>query len=206
MVISIIALLIAILLPALRQARMAAASIQCASNQRQLILAYTMYADDNQEYLPLWFGPSRPSSYGASHQFYLIDAAPYLQGDDVHQCSASSDHGSVLGRQVSIGYNFHLGFRDGGGWYAPPYYMPHRTGQIRQPSRFVMTADKRPPSTSTGWISGGVFINERWNTPVDPGMILPRHVNNGASLGFLDGHVETVEEGRWGSFTWTQPQ
>lgn len=49
-VISIIALLISILLPALRQAREVGKSIQCLSNQKQLYLGVAMYGDDNDDY------------------------------------------------------------------------------------------------------------------------------------------------------------
>ena len=49
-VISIIALLIGILLPALGAARNTARDIACLSNQRQLGLAVTVYASDNKEY------------------------------------------------------------------------------------------------------------------------------------------------------------
>ena len=45
-VISIIALLISLLLPALAQAREAAKQVGCLSNQRQLALAFTNYAND----------------------------------------------------------------------------------------------------------------------------------------------------------------
>jgi prepilin-type processing-associated H-X9-DG protein/prepilin-type N-terminal cleavage/methylation domain-containing protein len=50
-VVAIIATLIAILLPALGQARERAKSAVCASNQRQLALAATQYAAENQDWL-----------------------------------------------------------------------------------------------------------------------------------------------------------
>jgi len=58
-VISIVALLIAILLPALRNARAEAKRVMCKSNQRQLGMAFVMYAQDFKDYLPT------PSQWGA---------------------------------------------------------------------------------------------------------------------------------------------
>ena len=51
-VISIIALLIGILLPALNRARETARAGACASNQRQLGYALHMYATENRDYIP----------------------------------------------------------------------------------------------------------------------------------------------------------
>ncbi|MFA9478953.1 type II secretion system protein [Phycisphaerales bacterium AB-hyl4] len=56
-VISIIAILIAILLPALSSARDSARTISCASNLRQIGLAFMMYRDDHDDYLPWTYSP-----------------------------------------------------------------------------------------------------------------------------------------------------
>lgn len=50
-VISIIALLISILMPALNKAREQAAGSVCLGNQKAMILAWLMYADDNDGYM-----------------------------------------------------------------------------------------------------------------------------------------------------------
>ena len=51
-VIAIIAILAAMLLPALAAAKVRAKTIQCIGNLRQLQLCYKMYCDDNRELLP----------------------------------------------------------------------------------------------------------------------------------------------------------
>src|SRR2546430_10314762 len=52
-VIAIIAILAAMLLPALARAKVNAQAVQCISNQKQQSLGYNMYAADNREYLPV---------------------------------------------------------------------------------------------------------------------------------------------------------
>ena len=61
-VISIIALLLSIILPSLRLAKEAGKRIVCLNNEKQLVLAWTLYAGDNDEEFcspsPGWAGPS----------------------------------------------------------------------------------------------------------------------------------------------------
>ena len=48
-VIAIIAILAALLLPALARAKLKAQAIQCMNNNRQLLLAWRQYAEDNRD-------------------------------------------------------------------------------------------------------------------------------------------------------------
>ena len=66
-VIGIIALLISILLPALNKAREQARRSKCLSNQRQLVMAWLMYANENKGKLVssnTWSGPGTPTQPG----------------------------------------------------------------------------------------------------------------------------------------------
>src|SRR5689334_23337821 len=56
-VVGIIGILIALLLPTLHGARRAAQATQCASNLRQVMIAFTNYASDNRGAFPPNIGP-----------------------------------------------------------------------------------------------------------------------------------------------------
>jgi prepilin-type N-terminal cleavage/methylation domain-containing protein/prepilin-type processing-associated H-X9-DG protein len=78
-VIAIIALLAAMLLPALARAREKAYSTQCESNLKQVGVALQLYTDDNREFLPgpVWSGAR--ASYDQSSDDELIGhIATYL--------------------------------------------------------------------------------------------------------------------------------
>ncbi len=69
-VISIIALLIGILLPALGAARRSARTIACASNQKQLGIALYVYAAESKDYLPAAF-TTYDASFGPANLFWF---------------------------------------------------------------------------------------------------------------------------------------
>jgi prepilin-type N-terminal cleavage/methylation domain-containing protein len=67
-VIAIIAILAAMLLPALARAKQQAQSVQCMSNSRQIMLGWTMYADDNNNLLA-------PNDFPYTTRYYAEPAA-----------------------------------------------------------------------------------------------------------------------------------
>src|SRR4051812_21912151 len=78
-VIAIIAMIIALLFPALSRAREASQSAACLSNMRQLALAVHLYADDNKDHLP--FIPPPQHSLGDGTAYVCGGPAPiYDQG------------------------------------------------------------------------------------------------------------------------------
>jgi len=106
-VIAIIAILAAMLLPALAGAKSQAKRVQCLNNQKQLLLTWTLYTVDNRDYLvPNGGGLPRPTGaylwvQGDNHMFqpafidpqYLVGPqfalfAPYLKTALPYKCPA----------------------------------------------------------------------------------------------------------------------
>jgi len=61
-VIAIIAILAAMLLPALSRAKCKAHAITCMNNSKQLMLAWRLYSEDNREQLPFAYATAAPNS------------------------------------------------------------------------------------------------------------------------------------------------
>jgi prepilin-type N-terminal cleavage/methylation domain-containing protein/prepilin-type processing-associated H-X9-DG protein len=112
-VIAIIAILAAILFPVFAQAREKARQSTCLSNQRQMGLAFVMYAQDYDEILP-FFGSPWPNPVVFWHQ--LIQ--PYTRNQQLHNCPSWSTSGKYLagnkklvGGELGYGVNYGLIFR-----------------------------------------------------------------------------------------------
>jgi prepilin-type N-terminal cleavage/methylation domain-containing protein/prepilin-type processing-associated H-X9-DG protein len=84
-VIAIIAILAAMLLPALARAKSKASSVQCLSQMRQIGLATTLYVDDNDGYLPR--SSHSAMAYGQLPWGYAL--VPYLLGKQFTQPDAN---------------------------------------------------------------------------------------------------------------------
>src|SRR5690606_16439054 len=108
-VISIIALLISILLPALSSAREAARAIECGSQLRQLHLATTLYSDewDGAKPSEYWYYEHDPGGTYSGIRDYL--GTPEVQDQDtIFTCpsiqQSTQPAGGLLNRNYSINW------------------------------------------------------------------------------------------------------
>ena len=99
-VIAIIAILAALLLPALAKAKEQAKLAKCTSNEKQIAIAYMLYADDHDGLLPVsgtevpvgsgWVAPSRwfleISRYISNKSSHYTDL---VSGDKVVACPSA---------------------------------------------------------------------------------------------------------------------
>ena len=155
-VISIIALLIALLLPAIEQARNAARTIKCQSNLRSIGQAFYGYATDHDGVLPTdeqngkpWWTSSQPPDRDSSLS-YDTALAPYMQitsrtgwggQPTLHPHSVQSARGDESWRQS----------------YCPAYQrIPDKNGN--HPG-FPSGGSDIPTWDSPGWNLGSYLIN-----------------------------------------------
>ena len=121
-VIAIIAILAAMLLPALAGAKAEAARATCTNNQRQLVLAWAMYPGDNRDMLVLNGGDSSQASaqahlwvFGSNHgdpntltnRLYLIGSnfslfAPILRKPEIYRCPSDRLNWPVAGKKMTL--------------------------------------------------------------------------------------------------------
>ena len=93
-VISIIALLVSILLPALSKARESARTVICATNLRNVGMAIIYYADDNNNFLPPGFGFEGMQGTAWEHNnYWSVAVSEYINPQqDVYHSSAEAMH------------------------------------------------------------------------------------------------------------------
>ena len=97
-VIGIIALLIALLLPSLNKARKQAQTVQCLSNQKQLMTATIQYCSENKGYLPFtgfydgpvptWLYANVQILQGKQNEVEGGQLWPFLKAYGVYHCPA----------------------------------------------------------------------------------------------------------------------
>ena len=146
-VIAIIAILAALLLPALSHARALAQRAQCTSNQRQLSIAWLMYAHDNTDILPangipdrstrypfpssvtLWVGGIFSDIRDNTNVQMLLDPgwslfSTYLKNPQIYHCPADNHPSGTLGNVNIRSYemNAHIGWQ-------PMYTYESRLGE-----------------------------------------------------------------------------
>ncbi len=126
-VIAIIAILAALLLPALSLAKQKAGAAQCLSNERQMMLAITMYAEANQGEYP-WTFTGVVAGAGVCWFSYI---QPQLTSTNVLLCPTKQrntrkfNYSYIFSNDLAVtgyGTNFQIGgcHWPGGGWFFEP--------------------------------------------------------------------------------------
>jgi prepilin-type N-terminal cleavage/methylation domain-containing protein/prepilin-type processing-associated H-X9-DG protein len=146
-VIAIIAILAAMLLPALSSAKAAGYMAKCKSNQKQIGIAFTLYLDDNQDVYPAG------ACDGADNSQYTWDTTihPYIGGNP-HLSQAVLDSGAVDQTLVSQILRCPADMGGDSGWTTTDLSVGRRT-------------------------YGMNYINNEWGDPVEFGSAPPKQTD-----------------------------
>jgi prepilin-type N-terminal cleavage/methylation domain-containing protein/prepilin-type processing-associated H-X9-DG protein len=219
-VIGIIALLIAILLPALSRARQAAMTVQCGSNLRQYGIAIRMYAEEHRGYIMApsdltrtnpglrWGETPLVSGVVTPWYMFLMGYAawdPALQNETEGYPVYLQDQWVWPGQTLSFFCPTSRAFdpdRRGSGYGLnsfghpfSPWYVATRTRpklhRIRPQTNVILAADGRINEPPSLWFSHGIGgQGPAWNQL----NLFPNTLHRGgANYLFADGHV------RWGA-------
>jgi len=183
-VIAIIAILAAILFPVFARAREKARQASCASNIKQLALAWHMYAQDYDERaVPMWaYIDSSGTRYWA--QSFLV---PYIKNRQIWECPSYDNvlnPGTCEDRtRGGIGYNW--SWDPAMGWDGSDrgWISFKKISVLERPAEFIILID----GTCMGGTPYGGRALAGWQNGDWPAAW--RH-NGGANCGFADGHVK----------------
>ena len=199
-VIAIIAILAALLLPALAKSKELATGARCQGNQKQLSLGWIMYADDHEGIMvggnnhggkfdwsmPPMSSSSNPLEYikGVKDGIRAGKLFSYVNNAECYHCPGD---GRVRRESVSKGLAFDSYSIAGALNGEHTAIAIQKYSQIKRPSSkyvFVERADFR------GWNVGSFLIDPspRNNNWID---VIAIWHNTKSTLGFSDGHAET---------------
>ena len=218
-VIAIIAILAAMLLPALSKAKIRTQGIGCMNNTRQLTYAWRMYAEDNREVLPFAYGtpyvwvpgniddsnPAAPDNWNLDitlRQSLLWSYCGKSAG--IWHCPADTAYGLDAGRRVPrvrsvamsnwVGGNGNspeTGYKGYWGLASPNSIVFRKLTQMLRPgpSMTFVLLDERQDS-----INDGYFVTEMdgYPNPATTKIVdyPASYHNRAAGFSFADGHSE----------------
>ncbi len=199
-VISIIALLIGILLPALGAARQAVRTANCLSNMRNMEMAHWMYIDDNDGRL-IQAGLAHGGAHGRAAVAWINTLQPYYSDKLIARCPSDDSphwHGGtpVNGqfRQTSYGIN-EFTDQDLVPWGGPyrrleNYPNPVATVHFLEMAETGDFAAADHPHVDL-WV-GNVLLKASKHLEIHQHGGGERSWSARANYGFLDGHAETL--------------
>lgn len=198
-VLSVIAILAALVLPVLSRSKSSARRIQCVSNLRQLGLAGQMYWDENGGRAfrwrggatnggqVFWFGWLENGGEG-KRSFDPTQGAlfPYLSGRGVEVCPALNyiqPRFKLKATGASFGYGYNLGLS------APAGQPPVSVHRITRPTEFVFLADAAQVNTFQFPASPeNPMLEEFYYVNTNEATAHFRHTRTANGV-FVDGHV-----------------
>jgi len=187
-VIAIIAILAAMLLPALNKARQTAAKMKCLGNHKQWALLMTTYASDFDGYNVLQVDKTEnPSTW---YFWNMILGRHYNYGSK-NLCYSNAPFGKCSADRTpaasSYGLNYSWGVRNANGTYSH-VTTNIRESQITQPSHLILTVDSlRAPdfsAHSSGWVNNFPVL---WH-------------GNQLNMSFGDGHAASMKPRTFGLY------
>ena len=202
-VIAIIAILAALLLPTLGRSKSKAEGITCANNQKQLSLAWQLYADDNGDVIVNNHGVpetlARRQTWANNVQdwvdgddntnlLYLTDSklGPYAsRATKIYKCPADREPAlngqriRTMSMNAQVGNSGEITNR-----FNPAYLQFFKTTEFPNPAGIFVFLDEHCDT-----LNDGFFVNRLddyvWGN-------LPGSYHNGAvNLSFADGHLES---------------
>ncbi|HEY7119911.1 MAG TPA: DUF1559 domain-containing protein [Tepidisphaeraceae bacterium] len=219
-VIGIIALLIAILLPALNKARQQANWAKCSSNMKQIITAFIMYTNEHKGTFP-WRasgsdGPKpNPAATGtfnrANDWIHWQDPTTGYTGGikvDINDSaiaiylSAKDDKLKDLLRCPSDDVKSHAN-RSGIGQYLYSYTMNdllcdkdgkdsfRKITEVRRNAEKIMLVEEKSPNDGR-WVAGSIGNPVMFNGDADGSDALTNRHMKGGNIAFFDTHVESL--------------
>lgn len=216
-VIAIIAILAAMLLPALSRAKRRASQIACLNNQKQSALGLLMYAPDYNDVMPsdasrvatpgtapdMWVWWNGGSAYPATKSpiLTLINASTNILRCPMDFVYNTRQASLINGYDFSYSYNGYAHTTAPAGtassWAdVPGTFQRLKLASIHEPVNKIMLAEE-PASTMdipAGWPSTDYMDDGRWEPAEGVGngnTITTRHNGNG-NVNFADGHAQQI--------------
>lgn len=197
-VVSIIAVLIALLLPAVQAARAAARRTHCMSNMRQLGLGIGMYAETHRGNMPL---SSHDLAHDNEDEAWIYTVAPFLENvDDIRICpSDPNGSGRLKNKLTSYVLNSYICIRGDKGAVT----NLHRMQSLSKTFVAFEASDQlgvthADHTHGVNWFKDPITRPNRvsltW-TRIRADIQADRHGSYSHYL-FADAHVESIEEAR----------